>query len=199
MSVTVMVIFDELPEQERGPFRSSESQAETLLDIEEKYRKEVVARLSDAQHEHMMDSRHFWYNEVFQPHVGRSLYHISTAPVVELRLRRDNYLVSTPWVAETVGAIDPELTVKAMLEEMRKGEKNLKKYKLFSPACCFEVLVKDRILEEDKALYAQKVRPYVEEDKRNESHLRIRLKASLMRKAYGLLFLCALAGLFFGW
>lgn len=192
MSVTIQMTFDELPEAERS--RSfAESQNEPLLKLEDKYRTYVAERLAPDQKEHGADSRHFWYNNQFQPHRSRSLYHIASTSIIALSFRRDSYMVSTPRYPEMDRTIDPEMTVAEVLEWLYKK-------KMIGPTCCYEILDSRGVrLREDKALFDQGALPYTSLNNRRQSHLNVRLQSGLMRKAYILLIACALTGLLLGW
>jgi uncharacterized protein VirK/YbjX len=166
----------------------------SLLDLEETCRTDVAARLStDARTQHAEDSRHFWYNGEFQPHVGRTITHISKAPMVELVFRRDNYIVTTPAKAGLDLRIDPEVTVAALIE-------HLNSQKLIGQICCYETLDnRGVILKPDKTLIEQNVLPWHDSAQKEKAHITVRLQSQLMRKAIVFVVISGLAGLLIGW
>ena len=192
MPVNLIVTFDELPEVDRVQRLTGRSQNEGLLDIEKECRGIMASVLPREQQDMVTDSRHFWYNGEFQPHQKRSLIHITSAPTLTLNFRRDSYVVSTPKKAEMDFAIDPEKTVADVLEHLHKEE-------LIASICCYEVLdSQGRVLEENEMLWKQNVLPYYDAKRKAESHLHVRQKAALMRRAYLLLVALGLVGLLAG-
>jgi len=188
MAVTILMTYDELPDG-YNTIRKEKQQSTTLLELEDECRFDVAERLqTDQRQEHAEDSRHFWHNGNFQPHIGRTIIHIATTATVALNFRRDSYLVSTPGHPDMDRCIDPEYTVTEVIEWLHS-----KKY--IGSACCYEVLnARGDVLKPDQSLAEQYALPYWDPKKKQDSHLRVRMQRPIVRNAAIIMALCAIAG-----
>ena len=145
-------------------------------------------------------SHHFWYNFTLQPHKNRSVGKVNSENArFSMEFRRDSYVLVTPLEPKEEHPpkedhpIDPEITVAELL-------KLLEENKYLPAKCCYDIMdSKGRVLEPNNTLFEEKVHPYRDPKKNQDSHLIVRLKSDLHKRVILTIVASLLLGILFGY
>jgi hypothetical protein len=133
------------------------------------------------------DARHFWYNDQFVPFENRYLRDVTTTANVALELRPDYYMVHMPRRQAQRYAIDPELPVAQILDNLLEQK---------GASCCYDLLPRGgRPLDSRLSLWQQEVLPYHARLSQKETELLVRRKPGVWVAVIALLALSVALGL----
>lgn len=117
------------------------------------------------------DARHFWYNDTFVPFENRYLRDVAEAANVTLELRPDHYQVQMLRRDPQRYAIDPELSVARILDDLLEQK---------GASCCYDLLSRGgRPLDPRRSLWQQEVLPFHARLSQQETELVVRRKPSV--------------------